>query len=664
LSEESVRRVLKDLGLTEKETDIYIFLAKHGTLKGGEIAQKAKTHKALVYRILGKLQGKGLVKSTLEAPARFAAEPFETILDMNIKAKQEEAALLENTKNELLSYWNKISQVAPEPSLEKFLVIEGDRKIYPKISQMIKETKHQFSAIVTIPALIRAEQYGLFDTAFGHPLKSEIEFRFLTELNAQNLNAVKNLLAKIPKTKLKLKGRNPDIGLQLSSRMVMRDDAEMLFFITPRTANLTAGHDEVCLWTNCEELMHAFKAVFEEGWQNSSDIEKIILEVETGRSIHGTLVKSDAETAGKNYEEIMSSAKKEILMLTSSEGLIVYSKKAALVKEWAKRGVSLKIMAPITSENLKAAEELSKLCEVRHVPVSYLKTTIVDGTHLFQFEVRRFGKSLGGQEESFEPNFKDIVYSKSVAHVERMKLMLDDIWRNSVAPSTVTLDLILKSESTVFHFPEPSATYPVEIPQTRFYGFPTYCSAQAVIHTPAQLNMPDMLIEITHFGEPTDEKGNRMSISLWLNTPKGYRFVPTVIVLSRGRKDRIASELENINKAIYAGSPAGHNVLRVKEHEFQIWKQGNTLFAGWTVPIPVLPPKLFLPPSFLLFEGYGNSMHFKYSVTSLSGWKSTIENDGSEAFVTFMSPSLRYTGPGTDGRLCTKGYSSVTSPTK
>lgn len=92
LSEETVRKVLRDFGLTDKETDVYIFLAKHGVMKGGEISKQTKTHKALIYRILKSLQSKGLVESTLEFPARFTAVPFENVIDLNIRAKQEEAA--------------------------------------------------------------------------------------------------------------------------------------------------------------------------------------------------------------------------------------------------------------------------------------------------------------------------------------------------------------------------------------------------------------------------------------------------------------------------------------------------------------------------------------------------------------------------------------------
>ena len=87
MSEETIRKVLKTFGLTEKETDVYIFLAKHGVLKGGEISKQTKTQKALIYRILKSLQTKGLVESTLEFPARFTAVPFENVIDLNIKAQ-------------------------------------------------------------------------------------------------------------------------------------------------------------------------------------------------------------------------------------------------------------------------------------------------------------------------------------------------------------------------------------------------------------------------------------------------------------------------------------------------------------------------------------------------------------------------------------------------
>jgi sugar-specific transcriptional regulator TrmB len=110
LGEEPVRKVLKSLGLTEKEVGVYIFLAKHGVQRSGEIGKRIKTDRSEVYRILKSLQAKGLVEATLEAPTRFTAVPFETILDSFIKAKRDEAASVETAKKGITQLLRKIWQ--------------------------------------------------------------------------------------------------------------------------------------------------------------------------------------------------------------------------------------------------------------------------------------------------------------------------------------------------------------------------------------------------------------------------------------------------------------------------------------------------------------------------------------------------------------------------
>jgi len=89
LSEGTIEGVLSSFGLTEGEVEMYLFLAKHGVLKCGEIAKGMKRHTAQIYRVLKVLQSKGLVESTLEVPTRFAAVSLETIIDQRIKAKHQ-----------------------------------------------------------------------------------------------------------------------------------------------------------------------------------------------------------------------------------------------------------------------------------------------------------------------------------------------------------------------------------------------------------------------------------------------------------------------------------------------------------------------------------------------------------------------------------------------
>jgi sugar-specific transcriptional regulator TrmB len=96
LSDEALKRVLKDFGLTEIEAEIYLFLARQGASKGTEVAKQTKKDKAQIYHILRNLQSKGLVESTLEAPVRFTPVSFEHVVESAIKSKKDEATEIEN----------------------------------------------------------------------------------------------------------------------------------------------------------------------------------------------------------------------------------------------------------------------------------------------------------------------------------------------------------------------------------------------------------------------------------------------------------------------------------------------------------------------------------------------------------------------------------------
>ena len=100
----------------------------------------------------------------------------------------------------------------------------------------------------------------------------------------------------------------------------------------------------------------------------------------------------------------------------------------------------------------------------------------------------------------------------------------------------------------------------------------------------------------------------------------------------------------------------------MKKNELQIQVHGNTLFAGWTVPIPLFPPQYTLPPGAVLFEGYGKLKPTVTNYTMPSGWTSISEVNGLEAFVTFFHPASKYAGSGMDGVISREMIMTVYPP--
>jgi sugar-specific transcriptional regulator TrmB len=147
LSQENLKNALQHFGATEKEAEVYIFLAKHGTLGTGQVAKQMKKNRGLVYRILSSLEQRGLVEATLESPKRFTAVSLEKVIDAYVKAKQVDIALVEKTKDDLLKDWKRISQTEVELKPENLTVIEGNQKIYRKIAEMIEKTGSKLSVV-------------------------------------------------------------------------------------------------------------------------------------------------------------------------------------------------------------------------------------------------------------------------------------------------------------------------------------------------------------------------------------------------------------------------------------------------------------------------------------------------------------------------------------
>jgi sugar-specific transcriptional regulator TrmB len=650
----TIEKALQNFGLTEKETQIYIYLAKHGIQKGGEIANKIKTAKSVVYRSLKALQRKGFIESTLESPVRFKAIPFEAIVDLEIKAKHEEAKQIETSKKDLLSDWKKISQTEPDSSLEKFSVIEGNKMIFHKISQMIKDAKNQFSLALTVSDLLKAEHFEVFSFAQDHPKKSIIKFRVITQLSKQNLKAVKILQSELIPT-VDFRGRNPNLGLPTFTRMAIRDKNEIIIFISQQDE---ISNDSTCLCTNSKSIVNAFHSVFENLWCNSINLTQEFDDVDIGGT--SNKIEKDSTITKKKLYELLNSAKNEIVVVTSSEGLKELPEEN--LQRLSKLGVSIKIMAPITNENLNSSKKLLDFCELRHVSTGYFPSILIDHESLFQ---------LNSQSE-----LDDFVIVKDFAYINKTKKMLNTMWNSAYPLPTLTISKFLGStpHTIVPNVDEKSySVYRKTIGKVRNESLGTrkeneiireflsgkkypvkditkdvnrayQSTGHAIVNPPSYFNLPKMLFHFFHVEKKSSYgEEDAIRVEVWMDTPNGPAFVPAAMI-GENPKSKEAF------KIWFRGTPAADNVILVDRDEIEIKIHGNTMFAAWTFQIPLMG-KYLIPPACIVIEGYGNLKTSSYVATLPSGFDLKIDTNGFDAFVTFIHPKSKYSGPGTEGYI-------------
>jgi len=665
LGREALEVALRDFGITAKETEVYIFLVKRGAQKTSQISKQLRMNKGLVHRVLKNLQKKGLVEATLEYPTRFTAVAFENVINAFIKAKQEEVARIEEAKETLLSDWKEISKSELESALDKFSVIEGKKKILQKISQMIKEADSKLSAISTVSELLHLDQFSVFDFSHHNEAKPKVQFNLLTELNRGNLKAAKLLKAKL-KAGFDFKGRNPDLGFAAFPRLLIKDNEEIMFFIT-------RSEQDVCFCTNCKSLIRAFTSVFNNFWSNSTDIDQKIMELETGKPLRKMILIKDAESARRRYEALLKNAQDEVLIVTSSEGLVELYNRMEQLKRWNERGVAVRILAPVIEKNFQVSQKLLEICEIKHLPISYLGTTLIDGQHLFQFK----HSPLKTEDSSALSLFRNTFYTNDLEYIEKTKNMLQDIWEKACVPSAVTIEsiiiptekgeeqdsssLIMKNFRKVTSFSIEDDNTPEKLTEKHVLNkilkadkHVATCpsddasllfasTGQAIIHPPKFFNLPDMMFHAWHIDDhSTHGGGENLVIHLWTDSPSGSGFVPTAIISNAANK-------ETVLQRIFSGTPAEHNVQFLNKDEFHVRVHGNTLFVGWTVPLILQQPQNILPPCCLLLESVGKVKTGRLSIQYQNGFKNKIEFNAFEALVTFFHPSSQYEGPGTDG---------------
>ena len=660
---------MQNLGFSSLDAQVYLFLGKKGPKKVSELVKALKIPKQQLYAILKNLQSKGVVNATLEHPARFSTEPFEKVLDLFVKAKMEEAKKIQGNKNEILADWQSIKVEEDKDNPATFKVLEGNNYIYPKLKQMTEEAKAQLLIVVTIPELIRINQNEVLDEIINSISKSKIKLKILTEISSKDTKILKNLFQK---TFRNLEVKTPDLGLKLPNSMVIRDKDEVAFIINPLEIHGDDQHT-TCLWTNCKALVQSFSSVFADSWHNATEIQKKIAEIQTGKPSPKTFVIKEADIAHKKYAEITRSAKSSIFVLTSSSGLFEFWKNKNQAENWVQKAVSVRIMAPIMNQNLEAAQQLMKIFEVKHVPAGYVGTTIVDSQHLFQFKTPETPKKLQ-QSRSY---FENTIYTDDSEYVKKTENMLNDIWKNASTPSTITLKSIVNASAPTIDarsgrsrfskyreiigwmedaeraaFTEKDVLDKIinakKIPfkdPLKDISYAYFSSGLSIIHPPAYLNLPDMLIIARHIDKLSSMGAeDTLAVHLWLETPTGYAYVRAATV-----GDNPAGV--EYRKKLNAGTPVEQYCHLVKEDEIQARLHGNTLFVGWTVPIPLYPPPFVLPPACLQFEGYGELKTGASKYQTPAGHTHVAEFNGFDAFVTFFHPASKYSGPGTDGFL-------------
>jgi sugar-specific transcriptional regulator TrmB len=108
LSLERVLQLMRRLGFSRVEAEVYVHLAKAGPRSSSDLAESLNLTTQQLHIVLRSLKDKGAVKFNRRKAILFYALKFEELLNFFVKSNISQAQIIQETKQDLIASWKEM----------------------------------------------------------------------------------------------------------------------------------------------------------------------------------------------------------------------------------------------------------------------------------------------------------------------------------------------------------------------------------------------------------------------------------------------------------------------------------------------------------------------------------------------------------------------------
>jgi len=417
---EEIVTQLIDYGLSKNEAKVVTFLAKRGAERASVVARALKLNRTETYRTLRNLLRRGLVEGTLEQPVRFQAVPFSRCLEILITERKNKIAALEERSGLLEREFENLSVETAAPAFERFQVLEGRARTRQKLLFMCENSKLQIDSIIAPSDLTGGSALAILET-LSMLAKRGRKVRVITEINSSTDGAVEKFQSSIS-------FRHLDLARRPVPRVSIIDDTEALFGIGGSEEIAGQGLEQVALWISSRSYVRTLRAYFSEMWSSATPALARLEAIKAGKPEEElTILKGRAEVRHK-MSEILRNSRGTVDFWTTKKGVeLLAAHRLEDFEGLRRRKVRIRIIAPITKENLKSAKMLVPVAELRHSEaLGPARILIADQDNLLYYQRIPDDDSLEtGADVGFWTNSRPLIDTMSRAY--------EEVWKGMVA---------------------------------------------------------------------------------------------------------------------------------------------------------------------------------------------------------------------------------------
>ena len=239
--------------------------------------------------------------------------------------------------------------------------------------------------------------------------------RYIFEITRENIDYCKKLIKKIELRHLDENEANFAVN-----------ERECLGFITMQKETLQATY------SNMKEVVEQQQSVFETLWNKAIPARDKIMEIEEGLKSEFLEVISDQKKATEIYINLAKSVEREALILFANSKAIVRAERLGILDYLitaSKRGAVIKIITPITEENLQFTEQFREKAQnirILNGGASHSGLFIVDGTKFLRFELKE------PKAEEFSDAIGLVLYSNSKVGAYSTRSFFELLWNEHI----------------------------------------------------------------------------------------------------------------------------------------------------------------------------------------------------------------------------------------
>lgn len=263
---EKAAEMLSDFGLTRNQAKVYIATAQLGLASVGQISKLSKVRREDVYRLLPKLEKRGLIEKLLGTPTKIRATPIKEAIAILIKREEEKAServtqLKVKTKEFLRDFDPNSLKPAIATEEANFALISQRDGILTKVLNIIESSKKKLDLICSTTKLMQL--IHTFSDQLRKAIKRGVKIRIIAEA-PESGSSLPRILEEYLSP-----GNSADLRYtNLATAHYLLSDFAQAFVGTTTEGNMA---DNPCLWTNNKSLVSLLQGNFENLWHTSLD---------------------------------------------------------------------------------------------------------------------------------------------------------------------------------------------------------------------------------------------------------------------------------------------------------------------------------------------------------------------------------------------------------